>query len=204
MSIRSHSVHHSLLLVFPHTVHLFNPHLTNICAVPCAHLRQTRTGIGMHRGRHHLTRPPSNFIIRTFNVRGLSSTTKRGHLKEDFIRQHVDICCIRLIGLPATSRHYGLAFAVSAQLTHRFMRYRSVSDRLAVLQIKLGTKSTLTIINAYGPTTKLANNNQDLQEDFFSQLAALSTRYSSSSLFIIAGYLNRKLGRKTGTRIVPG
>ena len=144
----------------------------------------------MHRRRHHLTRPPSNLIIGTFNVRVLSSATKRRHLTQYLNRQHVDICCIRdtkradgfdeisthfrLIGLPATSRHYGLAFAVSAQLTHRIMRYWSASDRLAVLQIKLGTQSTLTIINDCGPTTKLVNNNQDLQEDFFSQLAALT------------------------------
>ena len=84
------------------------------------------------------------------------------------------------------------------------MRYWSVSDRLAVLQIKLGTQSTLTIINAYGPTTQLVNNNQDLQEDFFSQLAALTTRYSSSSLFIIAGDFNSKLGRKQADELSLG
>ena len=57
-------------------------------------------------------------------------------------------------------------------------------------------QTILTIINDYGPTTQLVNNNQDLQEDFFSQLVALATRCSSSSLFIIAGYFNSKLGRK--------
>ena len=84
------------------------------------------------------------------------------------------------------------------------MRYWSISDRLAVLKIKLGTQSTLTIINAYGPTTQLVNNNQDLQEDFFSQLAALTTRYSSRSLFIIARDFNSNLGRKQADELSLG
>ena len=50
MSIRSHSVHHSQLLVFPLTVHLFNPHLINICAVPCAHLEALL--VKLHKDRH--------------------------------------------------------------------------------------------------------------------------------------------------------
>ena len=77
----------------------------------------------------------SNFTIGTFNVRGLSSATKRDQLSEDLNKRHIDVCCIqepkcpggfdvvsgyyRLIGLPSTSRHYGLAFAVaSLESTH--------------------------------------------------------------------------------------
>ena len=63
----------------------------------------------------------SNFTIGTFNVRGLSSATKRDQLSEDLNKRHIDVCCIqetkcpgsfdvvsgyyRLIGLPSTSRH---------------------------------------------------------------------------------------------------
>ena len=80
----------------------------------------------------------------------------------------------------------------------------AITDRLAALQIKLRTHYTLTIINAYGPTKRLVNNNQDLQEDFCSQLAALTTRYSSNSLFIIAGDFNSKLGRKQADELSLG
>ena len=77
----------------------------------------------------------TNFTIDTFNVRGLSSATKRGQLSEDLNKLHIDVCCIqetkcpsgfdvisgyyRLIGLPSTSRHYGLAFAVASNLSGR-------------------------------------------------------------------------------------
>ena len=84
----------------------------------------------------------SNFTIGTFNVRGLSSATKRDQLSEDLNKRHIDVCCIqetkcsggfdvvsgyyRLIGLPSTSRHYGLAFAVASYLEDKLLRYRSI------------------------------------------------------------------------------
>ena len=154
----------------------------------------------------------SNFTIGTFNVRGLSSATKRDQLSEDLNKRHIDVCCIqetkcpggfdivsgyyRLIGLPSTSRHYGLAFAVASYLEGKLLRYWSVSDRLAVLQLSLGRHSTLTVINAYGPTSQVTLHDQDTQDDFYSALDSVTTRYSSSALTLIAGDFNSKLGRK--------
>ena len=128
----------------------------------------------------------SNFTIGTFNVRGLSSAIKHDQISEDLNRLHVDVCCIqetkcpsgfdvipgyyRLIGLPSTSRHYGLAFAVASYLAGGLLRYWSVSDRLAVIQLTLGSHSTLTIINAYGPTSQITLRNQDTQDDFYAAL----------------------------------
>ena len=158
----------------------------------------------------------SNFTIGTFNVRGLSSAIKRDQLSEDLNRLHIDVCCIqetkcpsgfdvisgyyRLIGLPSTSRHYGLAFAVASYLAGGLLRYWSVSDRLAVIQLTLGTHSTLTIINAYGPTSQVTLRNQDTQDDFYAALDSITTRYSSSALILIAGDFNSKLGKKTPKR----
>ena len=154
----------------------------------------------------------SNFTIGTFNVRGLSSATKRDQLSEDLNKRHIDVCCIqetkcpggfdvvsdyyRLIGLPSTSRHYGLAFAVASYLEDKLLRYWSVSDRLAVIQLSLGRHSTLTVINAYGPTSQVTLHDQDTQYDFYSALDSITTRYSSSALTLIAGDFNSKLGRK--------
>ena len=154
----------------------------------------------------------SNFTIGTFNVRGLSSATKRDQLSEDLNKRHIDVCCIqetkcpggfdvvsgyyRLIGLPSMSRHYGLAFAVASYLEGKLLRYWSVSDRLAVLQLSLGRHSTLTVINAYGPTSQVTLHDQDTQDDFYSALDSVTTRYSSSALTLIAGDFNSKLGRK--------
>ena len=152
------------------------------------------------------SRTSSNFTIGTFNVRGLSSATKRGHLSDDLNKLQIDVCCIqetkcpngfdvtsdnyRLTGLPSTSRHYGLAFAVAANLTGR------LSDRLAVIQLSLGVHSTLTIINAYGPTSQVAHRNQDTQDDVYAALDTLTTRYSFSALILIADNFNSKLGHK--------
>ena len=111
------------------------------------------------------TTTPSLFTISTFNVRGLSSATKRDQLSEDLGRLHVDICCLqetkcpggfdehpgnyRLIGLQSQSRHYGLAFAVASHMEDRIVRYWSESDRIALIQLRLARNSLLTIINVY-------------------------------------------------------
>ena len=154
----------------------------------------------------------SNFTIGTFNIRGLSSAIKRNQLSEDLNRLHIDVCCIqetkcpsgfdvmssyyRLIGLLYTSRHYGLEFAVASYLAGGLLRYWSVSDRLAVIQLSLGRQSTLTIINAYWPTSQVTLRNQHTQDDFYTALDSITTRYSSSALILIAGDFSRKLGKK--------
>ena len=137
----------------------------------------------------------SNVTIGTFSVTCLSSATKRGQLSEDLNKLHIDVCCIqetkcpsgfdvvsgnyRLIGLPSTKRHYGLAFAAASYLAGILLRYWSVSDRLAVTQLSLGRYSTLTTINAYGPTFQVTLRNQDTQYDFYAALDYITTRYSS-------------------------
>ena len=154
----------------------------------------------------------SNFTIGTFNVRGLSSATNRDQLSEPLNRLHIDVCCIqetkcpsgfdvisgyyRLIGLPSTSRHYGLAFAVASYLADGLLRYWSVSDRLAVIQLFLGSHSTLTNINAYGPTSQVTLRKHDTRDYFYAALDSITTRYSSSALILIAGDFNSKIGNK--------
>ena len=162
----------------------------------------------------------SKFTIGTFNVRGLSSATKRDQLSEDLNKLRIDVCCIhetkcpsgfdaisgyyRLIGLPSTSRHYGLAFAVASYLADILLRYWSVSDKLAVIRLSLSSHSTLTIINAFGPTAQVTLRNQDTQYDFYAALDSITTRYSSSALILIAGDFNSKLGNKLTNELSIG
>ena len=150
----------------------------------------------------------------------LVSAIKRDQLSEEVNRLHIDVCCIqetkcpsgfdvisgyyRLIGLPSTSRHYGLAFAVASYLADGLLRYWSVSDRLAVIQLSLGSHSTLTIINAYGPTSQVILRNQDTQDDFYAALDSITTRYSSSALILIAGDFNSKLGKQLTNELSIG
>ena len=225
MSIHSHIVHCPQLITSPLPSHTFNffSETATVSPLTGVHARCMICTLEALLGGHiypcfsrSLMMPPnrsrtsSNFTIGTFNVRGLSSATKRGHLSDDLNKLHIDVCCIqetkcpngfdvtsdnyRLIGLPSTSRHYGLAFAVAANLPGRLLRYWSVSDRLAVIQLSLGAHSTLTIINAYGPTSQVTHRNQDTQDDFYAALDILTTRYSSSALILIAGDFNSKLG----------
>ena len=155
---------------------------------------------------------PSRFAIGTFNVRGFNSATKRDQLSDDLGRLHVDVCCLqetkcpdgfdercgnyRHIGMPSQSRHYGIAFSVSMQLENQIVRYWSVSDRIAVIQLRISNNSILTIINVYGPTSQRVNNNNAEQDEFYAELASLTSRYSSSALFYIAGDFNSKIGYK--------
>ena len=158
----------------------------------------------------------SNFTTGTVNVRGVSSAIKRNQRSEDLNRLHIDVCCIqetkcpsgfdvisgyyRLIGLPSTSRHYVLAFAVAFYLAGGLFRYCSVSDRLAVIQLTLGSHSTLMIINAYGPTSQVTLRNQDTQDDFCAALDSITTRHSFNALILITGDFNSKLGNKLPKR----
>ena len=93
---------------------------------------------------------------------------------------------------------------MAANLTGRLLRYWSVSDKLAVIQLSLGVHSTLTIINAYGPTSQVAHRNQDTQDDFYAALDILTTRYSSSALILIAVDLNSQLGHKLTNELSMG
>ena len=164
----------------------------------------------------------SNFTIGTFNVRGLSSAIKRDQISEDLNRLHIDVglCCIqetkcpsgfdvissyyRLVGLPSTSRHYGLAFAVASYLAGGLLRYWSVSDRLAVIQLTLGSHSTLTIINAYGPTSQVTLRNQDTQDDFYAALDSYHQSIFFQRSILIAGDFNSKLGKQLPNEISIG
>ena len=132
-------------------------------------------------------------------LRGLSSATKRDQLS----KLHIDVWCIQETKCPSgfdVISSYRPSIHVTALrplvrcgfLPGRLLRYWSVSNRLAVTQLSLGRHSTLTIINAYGPTSQVTLRNQDTQDDFYAALDSITTRYSSSSLILIAGDFNSK------------
>ena len=67
-----------------------------------------------------------------------------------------------------------------------------MSDRIAVIQLRLTNKSLLTIINVYGPTSQRNNNAE--QDEFFAELARLTSRHSSSAQFYIVDDFNSVFG----------
>ena len=81
--------------VFPHlfTVSMALPsrliqHNSNDITTPSSSSRSIR-----HYNNNSTT--PSRFNVGTFNVRGLSSATKRNLLSEDLGRLHIDNCCLQ-------------------------------------------------------------------------------------------------------------
>ena len=153
----------------------------------------------------------SNFTIGTFNVRGLSSATKHDQLS----KLHIDVCSIQETKCPSgfdVISSYRPSIHVTALrprvccgfLPGRLLRYWSVSRRLAVTRLSLGSHSTLTIINAYGPTSQVTLRNQDTQDDLYAALDSITTRYSSSALILIAGDFNNKLENKLTNELSTG
>ena len=73
-----------------------------------------------------------NFTVGTFNVRGLTKTTKQQQLARDVTNYKLDVCCLqetkikngidvnvlgidkhhKLISLPSESQHYGNGFII--------------------------------------------------------------------------------------------
>ena len=93
------------------------------------------------------------FSLGSFNVRGLTKRYKQEQLTYDMVNYKLDICCLqetkltngmdinindhRLICIPTDCRHYGNGFIVSPKWKHNIHKNWKVSDRLAVIQLKL-------------------------------------------------------------------
>ena len=110
----------------------------------------------------------------------------------------------QLFGLPSESRHYGLDFAVTNWLAKRVNRFWSVSARVAVFQFHMSGKSVMTVINVYGPTPVRVATNIEEREEFFCDVAAITTAHRASTLLYIAGDFNFKLGIRHEQEIFMG
>ena len=92
-------------------------------------------------------------------------------------------------------RHYGLGFAVAEYVADNILRYWSMSDRIAVLHLRISSNSMLKLVNIYAPHSGLSAKDIAIEDDFFCDLANDITTNSSSALLYIAGdFLTRNLG----------
>eukprot|EP00117_Sycon_ciliatum_P036804 scpid32835/ scgid27654/ Craniofacial development protein 2; p97 bucentaur protein len=153
---------------------------------------------------------PSVFSVSSFNVRGLSSNTKKQLLAEDLRCYKIQICSLqetkiqdgydgvpgdyRIVCLSSTCRHYGNGFAIHHSLLDRVYRIWSESDRVAVLQIRLSKNKLLSLVSVYAPTSTRVAQDQDCLDDFYSSLNAAVAKVKSSSIFLVLGDFNAKLG----------
>jgi sorting nexin-29 len=167
-----------------------------------------------------------NTRIATWNIqKKLSSDTEKETLISDLDHYNVDICSLQetcmkkychertpkgglIIGiapdetLPAHQR-YGLGFYVSKQWVPHLWSTKSISNRISVITFQLSTeskrRSQLTILNVYAPTTIRTTTNPAETEAFYDQLHNTISTYESTSMVIITGDFNAKLGQRTHT-----
>ena len=138
------------------------------------------------------------------------------------INDHILICIL------TDCRHYGNGFIVSPKWKHNIHKYWNVSDRLDVIQLKLrddeyvceqvnginirlqkvqkksNVNKLLTIINVYAPTTKKIAENVSKLDEIYTQLATLFNEFKNTSVILIAGDFNAKVGKSKDSEICLG
>lgn len=163
------------------------------------------------------------FTVGSFNVRGLSSQSKRSSLRRDLAAYKIDVCTLqetkiqngldehnegyRLICLPSECRHYGLGFAISSRLVNNISRFWKISDRVAVLVLSFennSKKSQIAIVGVYAPTTARCESNPDEIDSFYSHLSQAVDTVSRSSLLFISGDFNAKVGVRSNNELSLG
>ncbi|MEE8289617.1 MAG: reverse transcriptase domain-containing protein [Nitrosomonadaceae bacterium] len=133
----------------------------------------------------------------------------------------------RLLSLKTNQKAYGNGFMISPKYNNCIHRHWKVSDRIAVLQLDMkgiinngepqqqyqstldglkmkiqrkSPKHLFTIINVYAPTTQRVQANMKELDDMYSQLSELVNNFKNlaSSMFVITGDLNAKVGKYSG------
>ena len=187
-------------------------------------LDSSRVQICTRQNKRQLTTAITNSTkttrIVTFNVHGLSAAEKKIDLARDINKYRVDICClqetkvsalcdetiqnVKVILLPCKCRHYGLGFAINSRLAKRLISYKSVNDRIATATFKLSGRSTLKIINVYGPTLDKASKSPDERDRLYEQLDTELSKLGEGTSFFIAGDFNSKIGLRTSDSTCVG
>ena len=137
------------------------------------------------------------------------------------MKYKVDICCLqetkikngvdkdvkgnRLICLQSESKHYGNGFMISNTWKHNIHKCWKVTDRVAVLQLKVSNKKKkpflINIVNVYVPHTQRVKDDYTELIELYDVLNELLSNFKNlaGSFTIIAGDFNAKVGKQ-----VPG
>ena len=101
------------------------------------------------------------------------------------------------------SRHYGSGFLLSKLWSDKIHRTWKVTDGICVLQLKINEiyknkeiTKLVTIINVYGPTSQRAERDSDELDSFYTKLDETINSVGRSSILILAGDFNAKVGHK--------
>lgn len=166
----------------------------------------------------------STLNISSWNLNGIKGNIlRREHLVSDAIRYHLDVVCLqetkcrdfeetiidghKLVTLAQSDNwyHYGLGFLICPALVPSIVAWRSLSNRVAFIDIRLiernGSHRMIRIVNVYGPTKKIVDDdisrvtgNSPLLQSYFNDLKTAINIPARYDLFV-AGDFNARLGR---------
>ena len=156
-----------------------------------------------------------SMVFATFNAHGLAARYKQENLMKDLCNRGVHLCCVqetklqkdmdlimarhRFITFKPECASYGLAFVVAPSLAPFVTKFWVVSDRVAVLSLRLPLASsgrlTLHLINCYGPTAALTKKDPTLLDAFYDTITkTLTSLRNAHSVILVAGDFNARLG----------
>ena len=169
----------------------------------------------------------STVSIASWNVRGINlsnslNIVRRENMVKDSIRFKFDLVCLQetkcsgyeesmsnghkvvLLEQSAGWIHYGLGFIISPALIPRVVAWRSISDRVAYIDLRLsgrnGTSRMMRIVNVYGPTIKCVTDSTNkvsgtskAAEAYYDNVKTAIKVPARYDLFI-AGDFNARLG----------
>ena len=135
--------------------------------------------------------------LATWNVCGLASDARVGHVTEDFLSYNLSVAALqetklrvdgvthrtlrgglRLLLFPQEDgRHGGLGFLISDGIAENVKSYSQLSDRVAYLDVEIPHRggstrppTHLRLINCYAPTLPKSIANPELAERFYDDL----------------------------------
>ena len=161
----------------------------------------------------------SSIYIATYNIRSLSSEERLLELEEELKEIKWDI-----LGLAETrrcgesikklasrnilytngkinKRQSGVGFLINKSLANNVTEFKSVSDRLAFIILKINTNYSVKIVQVYAPTT--AHEDEEVEE-LYDELADIMDN-KTTHYTIVMGDFNAKIGtRNQGEENVMG
>jgi endonuclease/exonuclease/phosphatase family metal-dependent hydrolase len=169
--------------------------------------------------KSHVQEPKGVLHIGTYNVRSLLGEDRVIELEEEL--KHVKW---NIIGLAETRRHgetisqlnsgnvlytighekksqAGVGFLVHKDIAKNIMEFKGISERTAMLVVKINSKCSIKIIQAYAPTSAHSDEVvEDMYEEINELMDAVATQYT-----LVIGDFNAKIGkRKKGENNVMG
>ena len=160
-----------------------------------------------------------NMYIGTYNVRSLLGEDRLAELEEELkaIKRNI-------IGLSETRRHgenmqklasgnilytrghdaksqAGVGFIVHKDIATNILEFRSASERVAMLVVKINSKYSVKIIQVYAPTSAYDDEIvEEMYDEINTLMDAVKTHYT-----MVIGDFNAKIGtRKTGDSNIMG